>query len=157
MEPVLFISRAKPPSLLKIWIPVVVLSIYFFIVSWIVAKTLIIVVVFAVLFLPFYLTIKHQIKIVISTEEKTFQYYYMNCWGKERVVIIDIPTTEGSYKYIKISQAKWGWQLVLYYNDKRNKLTVSQGGFKKFQLDQMVRMINQIKKGVFVSDVGSEF
>ncbi len=90
---------------------------------------------------------KFENQVVISTEEQTFQYYFMNCWGDEKVIAIDIPTAAGSYKYTKISQAKSGWQLVLR-NHKCNKVIVSQGGFKKFQLDEMVRLINQIKKNV---------
>ncbi|RYE25526.1 MAG: hypothetical protein EOP42_21360 [Sphingobacteriaceae bacterium] len=93
---------------------------------------------------------------MISANDKSFEYYYMDCWGEEKSLVIDILTAEGSYKHVKISNSKFGWQLK-FKNDKHNKITISQGKFEKFQLDQMVRMINQIKKGVFVADVGMEF
>jgi len=93
---------------------------------------------------------------VISIEDKNFEYYYLNCWGEEKSLVIDILTAEGSYQHVRISNSKFGWQLK-FQNDKNNRITISQGTFEKFQLDQMVRMINQIKKGVFVADVGIEF
>lgn len=156
LEPVTFIPRSKPPTLVRIWMPYLIISIFNLLLSFLSKNPLGIFCFCEIFWFVPFLFLKSEIKIVITIEEKTFQYYYMNCWGKEKVVVVDIFTAEGSYKYIRISSSKFGWQLKIR-NDKHNKITISQGTFEKFQLDQMVRMINQIKKGIFIADVGTEF
>ncbi len=138
------------------WLPFLIFSVFNFLISFLSKNPLSIFCFVEIFWFIGFLFFKVEIKVVISVEEKTFQYYYMNCWGEEKAIVIDILTAEGSYKHVKISRAKFGWQLK-FQNDKRNKITVSEGTFKKFQLDQMVRMINQIKKGIFIADVGTEF
>ncbi len=144
-EPVVFIPRIKPPTLLKIWIPFLILSIVNLSIACLTKNTLIIFCLTEAIWFLLFVFSKFEIQVVIFAKERTFNYYYMNCWGEEKIVSIDVFHAQGSYKYTRISQAKSGWQLI-FYNHKRNKVVVSQGGFKKFQLDEMVRMINQIKK-----------
>lgn len=156
LEPVAFIPRSKPPTLISVWLPFLILSV-------LISPILILktpgFVVFCIVELLFYIGqifSKYETQVVISIKDKVFEYYYMDCWGEEKVLVIDILTAYGSYKHVKIDRSKFGWQLI-FQNDKSNKITISQGTFKKFQLDQMVRMINQIKKRIFVADVGNEF
>ncbi|RYY06401.1 MAG: hypothetical protein EOP43_06475 [Sphingobacteriaceae bacterium] len=156
LESVNFIPRSTRPTLLRIWCKYFVISVISLLISFVTKHPLgSFLFVELLLFLGFLFT-KFELKIVINSEKKQFEYYYMNCWGKEKVIVINITTAEGNYKYVKLNKSEFGWQLK-FKSDKHNKITVSQGTFQKFQLDQMVRMINQIKKGVFVADVGTEF
>lgn len=143
--PISFKPAGKPPTLTRIWIPALLVSIFFMFIAYLAGNTLIITCICEAIFLPFYLAFRRNIEITISTDEKTLYYYYMNCWGRKKAIEIDIPTLKGSYKFEHISSARWGWVLDIL-NDKHHKLTVTQGIYNKIQLDQIVRIINRNKQ-----------
>lgn len=145
-EPIVFIPIKKHPTLLKIWAPLLLLSLFIFIISFLRPDGLIAFCIIEVLILIGQFLAKFEIQVVISIENKTFQYYYLNCLGKEFIIIIDIPTAAGSYKFTKITRySSSKWQLIIF-NDRKYKATISEGQFDQLQLDEMVRIINQINK-----------
>lgn len=156
MEPVTFTPRTKPPTLTDIWLPFFILFVFILPIAFLKIEGFVVFCIIELLLYIGQIFSKYETQVVIYIEDKVFEYYYLDCWGEEKLLAIDILTAYGSYKHVKISKSKFGWQLK-FQNDKTNKITISQGTFEKFQLDQMVRMINQIKKGFFVADVGTAF
>ncbi|MGI4727038.1 MAG: hypothetical protein ACRYGB_00545 [Janthinobacterium lividum] len=145
-EPIVFIPIKKHPTLIRIWLPFLLFSTFLFIISFprpggffgfCIVETLVLIGQFRARF---------ETQVIISLQDKTFQYYYINCLGEESLITINIPSVAGSYKFTKITRySSYKWQLIIF-NDRKYMATITEGRFDQYQLEEMVRIINQINK-----------
>jgi hypothetical protein len=145
-EPIVFVPIKKYPTLLRIWAPLLLLSLFIFVITYLTPGGLIAFCIIETLILIGQFLARFETEVIVSVENKTFQYHYVNYLGKEFVITIDIPSVAGSYKYTKITRySSYKWQLIVF-NDRKYKATITEGRFNQFQLDEMVKIINQINK-----------
>ena len=145
-EPVIFIPGKKFPTLIRVWMPFLLLSLFLSIISFTRPGGVVIFCILEILILIAHCLARFETQVIISAEEKTFQYNYINCFGKKFVILIDLPSVAGSYKFTKLNRySSFKWQLIIF-NDRKYKATITEGRFDQFQLDEMVRIINQINK-----------
>jgi len=144
--PIVFIPIKKHPTLIRIWLPFLLFSTFVFITSFPRPGGLFVFCVVETLVLIGQFRARFETQVIISLEDKTFQYYYVNCLGKEFLIAIDIPSVAGSYKFTKISRySSYKWQLIIF-NNRKYMATITEGRFDQFQLEEMVKLINQINK-----------
>ena len=103
-----------------------------------------------VLWIVMVVSVRYEINVLISKEDNTFTYHTMDCFGIERNTIVDITSATVKYTYgVRGKYQPNGWKLKLYNSYFKNRIVIYENektGYDRGQLDEMVDIINGLKK-----------
>jgi len=92
---------------------------------------------------------KTPVSINIYAFERILQYEYINCWGKQHTLKIDLTDPHGYYERERFTRYAGGMHLILYNGfNFYKRVSIKEdpvNGYNKEQLDEIVALMHQLK------------